>query len=74
VSYSLIRAEGTEQTSATALDAGRAVFLMRRWAQIYPEQYLVLHDEQGRAVAFRRPPHLSRPSGVSTSTPPRLHA
>ena len=55
MSYSVVRHQGIEQTSAGQLEADSAVRLLKDWARAYPQQLLVIRDDAGLAVAYRRP-------------------
>lgn len=55
MTYSLICRQGTHETSTTNLEAMLAVRLMRQWAEANPQQEILLRDEAGDPVAYRRP-------------------
>jgi hypothetical protein len=55
VSYSIIRRRGTEETTSQSTEAVAAVRILRDWAAAYPHQYLMIRDEYGTPVAYRRP-------------------
>lgn len=55
MSYSVVRRQGVEETSTGQLEADSAVRLLRDWARVYPQQLLVICDDAGLAVAYRRP-------------------
>jgi len=43
------------ETVTSQLEAESAVRLLKDWARVYPQQLLVIRDDAGLAVAFRRP-------------------
>jgi len=55
VSYSVVRGQGIMETVTSQLEAESAVRLLKDWARVYPQQLLVIRDDAGLAVAFRRP-------------------
>ncbi|MHB8573746.1 MAG: hypothetical protein ACYDCQ_00290 [Dehalococcoidia bacterium] len=55
MSYSVIRRRGTEETTSQSTEAVAAVRILRDWAAAYPQQYLMIRDEHGTPVAYRRP-------------------
>ena len=55
MSYFVIRRAGSEETSTGDLEAESAIRLMRDWARAYPQQFLLIRDETGAALAYRRP-------------------
>lgn len=55
MSYSVARRSGVEEQSTDRLEAESAVRLLRDWAHAFPYQLLVIRDETGHAVAYRRP-------------------
>ncbi len=55
MSYSVVRRQGVEETSAGQLEAGSAVQLLKDWTRAYPQQLLLICDDAGSAVAYRRP-------------------
>lgn len=63
MSYSVVRRQGIEETSTSQLEADSAVRLLKDWARVYPQQLLVIRDDAGLAVAYRRPTALPAAAG-----------
>ncbi len=55
MSYSVSRRTAAGETTQQHLEVGSAVRLLRAWASVYPNHELLIRDQQGLAVAFRRP-------------------
>jgi hypothetical protein len=55
VSYSVIRRRGTEETATESTEAVTAVGILRAWSVAFPQQYLLIRDEHGAPLAYRRP-------------------
>ena len=55
MSYSVVRRQGVDETSTGQLEADSAVRLLKDWTRTYPQQLLVICDDAGLAVAYRRP-------------------
>jgi len=63
VSYSVARRFGAEEDSTDSLEAESAVRVLRDWTRAFPHQLLVIRDETGHAVAYRRPANTPGASG-----------
>jgi len=50
-----VRRQGITETITCQLEAESAVQLLKDWARVYPQQFLLIRDDAGLAVAFRRP-------------------
>ena len=53
--YTIARQRGAEETTALELDATATMRLVTRWTSAYPHQYLIIKDDNGVPLAFRRP-------------------
>jgi hypothetical protein len=65
MSYSVSRRTEAGETTQQHLEAGSAVRLLRTWAAAYPNHELLIRDQQGLAVAYRRPQALLRTATVA---------
>ena len=55
MSYSVSRRTEAGETTQQHLEVGSAIRLLRSWATIYPNHELLIRDQQGLPVAYRRP-------------------
>ena len=69
--YSVIRRRGAEETTRQEPEAAAAVRLLRDWSLAYPQQYLLVQDDRGVAVAYRRP---AAAAMLDVSTAQRLYS